>query len=551
MVGVLRGLTLPSARRTFRLVALLLLTLAGAVSLLSPPILYAQAPVQVALVDEGLDSAGRWFQRIRVTIGPGGSLTLASEELYGDQLHADDLFALAKRSNPGLDSPSKVPAGQELILTVDPRATHIIRERRVDQARQTRRIVYMNGVQRTIYLGARTGLLQEIAFPDDRPARSFVYADEQGRFTVPAGGRLLDYAYAGAEQFNDLVAQLYGTASVRAMQDFVAQTGWDPNRWPPPREERRRLALGPSDQYREVRPVPPSLETIPAERRAVLEQQVAERARLGLFAIAFDGTRFTYRALVTDAAVTARRAAVALYGDEARWLAIAKAAGLEVDEDHVKGLPPGTDPTLLGRSFELTVDLADEYFPVGQEGRAGAGRTITLRNGTTVEEYGPARPLGSGVVRIVRYPSGFKRIVYRPDPLWLFALDFVHFQAAFLRGAAQDETVRDGEGRAFTAQVLWLALRDLPRERDDVPVSSTIAEVERAKVLEVVTRPRAPEAGTPTPWETWWREQPVVITGAATLGAALTLLILFGLLRRSVSASAARVPLARRRFTRR
>ncbi|MBI4507060.1 MAG: hypothetical protein HY691_16130 [Chloroflexi bacterium] len=536
-----------STRRLLRLAV----ALAAVVALFIPLHgAHAQAPVQVVLADEGLDAAGRWFQRFRITIGPGGSLTLASEMLFGDQLHADELFTAAKQANPALVMPSNIPVGQEIVLTVDPRSTYLIRERSVDQTRQTRRLVYTNGAQRTIYLGTRTGVLQEIVFPNDRPAREFVYADDQGQFAVASGGRVVDYVYAGGELFGEVVGQLFGDASVLAMQNFIVQTGWDPNRWPPPQNERRRLVVGPAEQYRDERPAPLSLQDVPPQSRAALQQQLAERARLGLYATAFDGTRVTYRALITDPAVTAKRVAAALYGDEARWLQVAKVTGLEVEEERVKGLPPGTDPILLGRSFALVVDLAEERFPAGPPRQEGGRRITALRNGTVVEDYPIERQAKAGLARIVRYPSGYKRIVYRPDPLWLFALDFMHFQGAFLRGATRDESVRDRQGRGFTAQVLWLLLRDLPREGDVEPLELTISDAERGKVLDVVTRPRAVAEGEPPAWLAPLQEQPALAAAGATLAVALLLAIVFGLLRRPIGAGT-RIALARRRPSRR
>lgn len=540
-------------RHTVRRMLSLVLALATLIACGAPSRLYAQAPVapvQVALVDEGLDASGSWFQRFRITIGPGGSLTLASEMLFGDQLRADELFAAARQANPALVSPSSIPVGQEIVLTIDPRATYVIRERSVDQSRQARHLIYTNGVQRTTYPSARAGLLQEIVFPRDRPATEFVYADDQGRFAVAAGGRVLDYAYPGGEQFSEVVKQLYGEASVRAMQDFIRQTGWDPNRWPPAQNERRRLVVGPGEQYRDERPAPLALESIAPPQRAALQEQLAERARLGLYPAAFDGTRITYRALITDPAITAKRIAAALYGDEARWLQVARSAGMEVEDERVKGLAPGTDPTLLGRSFELTVDLAEERFLAGPVRQEGGRRITALRNGTIIEDYPTDRQPKAGVVRIVRYPSGYKRIVYRPDPLWLFALDFLHFQAAFLRGATRDERARDRQGRAFSAQVLWLVLRDLPRERDDVPVELTINDVERGKALEVITGPRGVAEAEPPRWLVLWQQQPALVAAGVTLAAALVLVVVFGLLRRPIGVGT-RIALARRRLTRR
>lgn len=532
--------------------SLLLVALAAWLgTLLAPTLVAAQAPVQVALVDEGLDASGRWFQRIRVTIGAGGSLTMASEVLYGDQLHADELFEAAKRVNPSLTTPSNVPVGQEILLTIDPRVTYIIREHTVDQARQARRLVYTNGVQRTIYVGKNSGVLQEIVFPSDRPARSFVFADDHGSVAVVAGGRIVDYAYASGEHFREIVATLYGNVTVRAMQDAIKQTGWDPNRWPPPQNERRRLVLSPAEEYRDERPAPLALDDIEPQHRSALQALLAERARLGFYAIAFDGTAITYRGLVTDPDVTAKRVAAALYGDEARWPAIAQAAGLAVENNQVKGLPPGTDPTLLGRTFDVRVDLADERLPVGPPQQQGDRRVTTLRNGTIIEDYGAERRPTPGLARIVRYPSGYKRIVYRPDPLMVIALDFLHFQAALLRGATRDESVRDREGRAFSAQVLWLLLRDLPREPDDVAVAMTISDEPRGKALEVVVRPRRGDDAAVPGWLVLIKTQPVLAAAGLTIAVGLVLALVFGLLRRPIGARTTRLSLARRRLTRR
>ncbi|MBI3967703.1 MAG: hypothetical protein HY329_18855, partial [Chloroflexi bacterium] len=326
--------------------------------------------------------------------------------------------------------------------------------------------------------------------------------------------------------------QLYGKGSVKAMQDFVAQTRWDANKWPPASGEKRRLIISTTTSYEDERPAPIELPAADPAAAAKLQDISRQRAAAGIYPVSRDGTGVKYRVLVASPDVSAKQISRLLYGSDARYLDIARNAGYEVENDRIKGFEADADPMLLGRSFEIAVDFAEERFLNGEPRKDNEKKitTTVLLNGTVIQDFEQSKK--KGLQQVVYYPGGHKRIRHRPDDLILLGLDFVHFQIANIRNPGQEKWLRDRESDEFRANVLWTVLRDLPREKGEEARDLALKATDEGAVLEIITRPVLDRGPTFTPLELL-RDHPLQTGIVATLLLAAVMLAFSGLLKRS------------------
>ncbi|MBI3968798.1 MAG: hypothetical protein HY329_24440, partial [Chloroflexi bacterium] len=169
------------------------------------------APADIELIHDGPDQNGKWVQRYRIVIGPGGTLGHASLAIFGDEKHVDQLFQAAKESNASLANPSNVPVGQQFEITIDPTEVYVLKDSHWEGNRAARVDEYYNDVREVSYGQVRTGVRHTVEFPAGKPAKTFKWTDEnEAVVEVPAGSKLIDYTYNQGDDFQKLVEQLYG-----------------------------------------------------------------------------------------------------------------------------------------------------------------------------------------------------------------------------------------------------------------------------------------------------------------------------------------------------
>ena len=459
----------------------------------------SESVVDLALASEGVDNDGRWFQTFRVTIKPGGTLAAVSEAIYGDQSRAADLLRAVQASNPQVKDPGRIPAGLQFSITVDPAMVFIVKESRLESGRET--TLYFNGVRETRRTG--TGTLRTIEAPACKPIKAFSVAVDGTAVLVEPGSKVLDYQYNTGDTFKQVVEFVYGTASVKAMQDLLQRTGWDPNRWPPGQGRVQAVVpTGGSWEDAVIASAPlPTLDPALGERMQQLER---ERAKVGVHTLKREPFGTTFRVRVSDPTMTAKKVSSLLYGSDTKYPTVAAQAGLKLQD----GMPPGFDPNLLGRDFEIYLDYTEEYFPLGQDVR-GDRRVIKLVNGTTIEDYGGSVVNAEGLQRTVLYPTGYKQIVYKPKVATLTLAEFWSFLTGFGR-----------VDNAAVAAAIWNWDPGLSRSVRDSAEQLEIVGTGDKRVLKVLAAP----GGSAGPVETFlgrWLGSPcllvLVVAGLAVL----------------------------------
>ncbi len=429
------------------------------------------AGVKVELVGEGVDQSGRWFQTFRVTIRSGGTLSDAAMAIYNDVGRTEEVFQAARAQNPYLTNPAYVHVGTQIELTVDPTAVFVYKETQREQGGALEKIVYFNGVVETYYKQPRAGLLRTVDFPPEPRAQSFTFRDEfrgtPETVTAKPGTRLVDYRYVEGDSFGDVVRKIYGRNSVKAANELLTQSGWDPNKWPPADGGQTRIFVNSLDSYADAPPTP--LDFAPADPAAsqAWQRLTAERAALGIYPLRMAEEGIVYRVMVGDGTVTAKRVAKLLFNDEAKAPTVARAAGFPVPAEGGAG-PASDDPLLVGRSFELEVPFLDERFPLVERVPTGepGGYLTRLANGTIIHEY-DREPGQSGLLLLAEYPNGYKKIITRPSGLLLGVLDFLHFQLVNIANADLPREQRVLMTREFQARMVWTWSRSLPRDVHD------------------------------------------------------------------------------------
>ena len=460
--------------------------------------------IGVALVGDSQDAEGRWLQTYRLTIRPGGTLSDASLVIYGDTDHVQELFEAARQSSPDLSSPGLIQAGQQFEVTVDASRTFVVKEITWDDANGIQTTVFYNGVRLVGYTQRTTGVLRVIEFPGDRPTQEFRFPLEEETQTsggesvsVPASGRLVDYAYDSVDGFRDVVQKVYTVATVKAMQDFILQSQWDPNRWPPPQQHRLRIVTRAPETYADetINTVTVPLSDPVAARK--LADLNAQRMRMGVYPVRLEGLGTLYRVAVSDPTVTARDVAQLLYNSPDRYTYIATQAGVTTDRPASEN-EAAPNPLLIGRSFEVFVQYDDEQFLLQDpalDPRTGVTQ-VRLLNGTLVEAYQSEEPYKAGLVQVVHYPSGYKRTLYEPGSLTLDLLDFLSFVLHPETSDIPPER-RQALVREFQAQTLWDWGISTPRKVEDQAEWVRIVDSESKQsgpLLEMLIKPPQPIA---------------------------------------------------------
>jgi hypothetical protein len=484
----------------------------------TPPVEYPveMPPIAVAVVRDGLDAHGHWTQTVRLTIRPGGTLADASLVVYADVLHVDALFQAARRQNPRLTNPAVIPSGQTIDLQIDPAAVFILADVATGPDRVVQR--FTNGAVNTIYLHP-TGTIQRVmTFPGDRPVAFFRYPSSTGPILVRPGGRIVDLSYTGTEGFARVVSDVYGVATYSAAADFTRQTGWDPVHWPPPPGQTRRVITGSPSLYtprpREV-PILANPDPIGRRRQEELHQT---RLRVGVYAVRQEGFATTYHVAVTDPQLTASRLSALLFGSPAHRLDLAAKAGFPVPP---AGTPAAAsfDPPLFGRAFDITVGFEEEQFVVRRRVDPDGATVLLLVNGTRIVTY-PDRV--HGLLALVRYPTGYKRLLYRPSSLSLaIARGLAYFRLASAPGVPS--TTADALARNDAAAVIWRWAPGVPREPGDVADVVQLVDAPAGPVVTVLVNPPPPRTALDELIDRLGLDNPflasveVVIVGSAVL----------------------------------
>jgi hypothetical protein len=436
--------------------------------------------IQVEVVRDEVTAEG-WRQTVALTFRPGGTVAAAALVVYGDEGRSDDLFAVVQRQHPEVPRPDAIPAGLVVTLTIDPTRVFVRQQEERRPGVVTR--VYTNGVREHLFAPPQQGVVRRVTFPVSPTGAAFAFRAEDQIVTVPSGGSLVDLVSQAGQSYPEAVQAVFGFARGPAALEFSRQTGWTVHTWPPPPGERRRLVLGPVEQYRQWPAVvaePTATDPLLRERQRdlLLAQQQA-----GIIVQQRRGWETLYRVAAVDPAVTARQVSQLIYGTPDRALEIAQRAGF--------ALPPAEvardrfDPSLFGLVFDLAVDLAHEQFIATREGLS-EGERLTLVNGTRIERYRRTR----GLVEMVRYPTGFARLVYRPGRVLSAGAHLL----AFLRGvgvAARDPAAARA---AVAAQVVWHWAPDLPHRPGEMVESLAWEQRDGEPVLVAVVAP-GPERG--------------------------------------------------------
>lgn len=445
--------------------------------------LLAMPPVAVAIRHDGVDSQGRWAQTIGLTIKPGGSLSDASTLLYGDSSHVDALFAIAHRKYPHLTSPAMIPVGLQIDVTVDPSRTYVLQSVLKSQNQVVWR--YTNGVVATAYTKPEGSLSRVITFPSGKPATAFTYPGANGPVQIQPGGKLVDIVYAKGESFGDVISQVYNLTNYATAADFATQSGWTPITWPPKPGAPKEVVVKPIAFYQQQ---PASVQPLPNPNPIGRRLQVAQlqaRQREGITPVRLQSFGTIYHVAVSDPQLTATDVSVLIYGTPNHALEIAKAAGLETEKPGSSGA--SFDPHLFGRAFDLSVDYVDESFVLSRRVDANGVTTLGLVDGAEITNY-PA--VKSGPLRVVRYPTGYKRVYYRPSKT---LLDVAQGLALFHVASAPWLSAHDANTIAndYAAELIWTWAPGIPRGPSDLADSMHLVKGVGGSYLVVMLAPGA------------------------------------------------------------
>jgi len=458
---------------------------------LNLPLEYATSmpAIQVAVVHDGLDANGRWSQVVRLTIEGGGTLADASMIVYGDTIHVDQIFAAARQKNPTLTAPAMIPAGQQIDLDIDPSTTYVLQNVLTTPDTVVQR--FTNGVVSTLYLHPNDSLQQVIAFPNGKPTDLFVYPGSNDPIKARPGGRIVDLVYRTGDSFGAVVNSAYGLTTFAAAQDFTNQTGWEPIHWPPSSGQEKVIVVGPRALFTGVPSAVSLLPNPDPVGRARQLQLAAERQRIGVIPVRRESFGTVYHVAVNDPSVTASQLSQMIYGTPAHRDDLARAAGFAVPSGNtgVKAF----DPHLFGRSFDLTVDYVDENFVVARRTDGGA-TTVELADGALTTTYAAAL---SGPMEVVDYPTGYKRILYRPPKAYLTIA-----QGMALFSVAQDLTLSPSAATQLTTQyiagALWRISPGIPKAPGDVADSIQLIDSPQGTYLVALVAPPGPHTPVDT-----------------------------------------------------
>ncbi len=435
--------------------------------------------IGVSVIRDNLDARGRWTQTVRLTIQPGGTLADASLVAFGDVLHVDTLFQAAQKANPRLYSPAMIPIGQQIDLTIDPSTTFVLQTVLHGSNTLVRR--FTNGVVDTSYTTPNGSVTRTLAFPDGKPSDAFAFPASPSSIRVRPGGHIVDLRYARGQSFADVVHQTYGITTYAAAVDLTKQTGWNPTHWPPPIGDVKQIVTAPPAAYQTA---PREAEVIPNPDPAGRAQQVAlhqARLKAGIYVTRQEAFDTVYHVAVTDPSVTASSLSRLLYGSPDHRLEVARAAGYQLPTGN-SGNATAFDPQLLGRSFDVVVGYEDENFVVSRSVATDGGVRVELVDGARITSYPNAT---HGLMRLVQYPTQYKRIVYRPSTLsLLIARGIAIFHVASAPGLPSGTANALADEDA--ARILWQWSPGLPRQPGDIADSVQLVNDPAGPVIEVM-----------------------------------------------------------------
>lgn len=483
--------------------------------------------IGVQVSQDGLDAQGHWSQTVQLTIQSGGTLADASLVVYGDTDHVDQLFAAAQKKNPSLAAPAMIPAGQVIEITIDPSAVFALQA--VLHTTDTIVQRFTNGTVNTIYLHPNGSLTRAIDFSDGKPTDLFDYPTNGGPLKVRPGGRIAELTYAKGQSFSDIVSQAYGLTNFAAAADLTDQTGWDPTHWPPPIGESKQVIIGPRSMFSER---PSAVDPIPNPDPTGRAQQLQldrRRRQIGVYPVRLESFGTVYHVAVSDPSITASQFSKLIYGTAQHRDDIARTAGFQVPEENAAKTTGAFDPHLFGRSFELAVDYVNEDFVVRRETDATGITTVELADGAWLTTYPTAE---AGPMQVVRYPTGYKRIRYRPPTLFLtVAQGLALLYTARDLGLATDTV--ETMGREYAAEVIWHWAPGIPRTSTDIADTLDLVDSPAGPYLEALIAPPAPHTIVDQVIDVLRLRDPLAAIASLVLLSTI-ILLLASLIRRSV-----------------
>ena len=438
--------------------------------------------IDVTVIKDGLDARGHWVQTVRLTIRPGGTLADASLVAFGDVLHVDTLFRAAQHTNPHLFNPAMIPIGQQIDLQVDPSSAFVLQTVLHGSNTLVRR--FTNGAVDTSYIKPNGSVTRLLTFPDGKPTDFFSFPADPSAIKVRPGGRIVDLQFALGQAFADVVNQTYGLTTYGAAVDLTRQTGWDPTRWPPPIGSVKQVVTEPPAVYAAT---PRETDLIPNPDPVGRARQInlhEARLKAGVYVTRQETFGTVYHVAVTDPSVTASGLSNLIYGTPDHRLDIARAAGYQIPD----GGNAAFDPHLLGRAFDIAVDYQDENFVVSRSVNPDGAVEIELVDGSQITTYPGST---HGLVQLIRYPTQYKRILYRPSKLSLtIARGIALFHLASAPGLPSDtaNTLADEDA----ARILWQWSPGMPREPGDIADSVQLVNDPTSPDLQVLIGPPVP-----------------------------------------------------------
>jgi hypothetical protein len=495
---------------------------AGPASASDPPRYTDAFPaIGVAVVSDGLDSGGKWTQTLRLTIKSGGSLSDVSLVVYGDLNHVNAIYAAARKANPRVLSPALVPVGQQFDLPIDPTTTFALTGllHRPNALVQS----YSNGVVDTIYGKAEGNLVRVIEFPDGKPTEEFNYSTADGEVRVRSGGKIVDVVHAEGASFGDTVRQVFGATTYLAAADLTKQTGWSPTTWPPATADAHRIVVGPPSTYTAMPPEVMPILNPDAIGHAREDQVRAARRQVGITLTRLESFEQIYHVAVNDPSLKASDVSRLLYGTDAHRISVAAAAGIPAPSVGNAAF----DPHLFGRAFDLAIDYVDEAFVVKTIAMDNGIVEVQMADGASVVNYPAA---ASGPLKIVRYPTGYKRVFYRPPPLLLnVANGLALFHAA--NNLTLPSTATAPLDRRYAAEVIWRWGPAVPRQSGDLTDSIDLVDDPRGAYVDALVAPPLPRTTLQRLVDALDSGNPFVAIGALVVAASMLVVMADGLRR--------------------
>jgi hypothetical protein len=485
--------------------------------------------IGVAVTGDGLNSQGRWIQTVRLTIQPGGTLSDASLVAFGDTDHVDAIFAAAHQKNPTLVAPAMVPAGQEIDLTIDASTTFVLQTVLHSPNQLVQR--FTNGAVSTEYSQPNGTLQRVITFPDNHPTDLFVFPASGAPLKVRPGGKIVDLTYVAGQSFSDLVKQTYGLTNYATAADFTAQTGWEPTHWPPANGAVKQIIVGALASY-ETSPTdvgyPPNPDPLGRQREAALH---LERRQAGVYGVRLESFDEVYHVAVSDPNLTASQLSTLLYGSPDHRVAIATAAGFSMANGAAAAVA-AFDPHLYGRAFDLAINYEDEQFIIRRVIAANGSERLDLADGAQVTTY-PNQ--ASGPLLMVSYPTGYKRIVYRPAKT---ILTIAQGLALFHAANALDLTASQADSitRRYTAEVIWRWAPGIPRLQSDTADSLNLVDSPAGSYIDVIVAPPGPQTVVDRAVDLLRLQNPFAGVVILVVGG-MVLVLLLDLTRRTIESS--------------